>query len=61
LPGKSAAAAPGAEVAQYVSAQFTLVDDLDHLDQVQRVGAPEAVILYCARILEVLAPMRSRR
>jgi tetratricopeptide (TPR) repeat protein len=43
------------ELVKYASDQFSLKDDLDHLDQVQRVGAPEAVILYCARILEVLA------
>jgi hypothetical protein len=42
-------------VAAYTSEPFRLLEDLDHLDKVRRVGAPEATILYCARILETLA------
>jgi tetratricopeptide (TPR) repeat protein len=42
-------------VAEFATEQFHLKEDLDRLDKVQRVGAPEAVILYCARILEALA------
>src|SRR5690348_10406156 len=34
---------------------FALRDDLDRLDRVRGVGAPEAVVLYCTRILEAMA------
>jgi tetratricopeptide (TPR) repeat protein len=43
------------EVLEYVSPPFVLKDDLKRLDAVSRAGAPEAVILYSARILEALA------
>ncbi len=43
------------EVLRYSVEHFALQDDLANLQQVQAVGASEAVILYCARILEVLA------
>jgi tetratricopeptide (TPR) repeat protein len=42
-------------VAEYATEQFHLQEDLERLDKVRRVDAPEAVILYCARILEALA------
>lgn len=42
-------------VAQYATNHFHLKEDLEHLHDVQRVGAPEAVILYCARILDALS------
>jgi tetratricopeptide (TPR) repeat protein len=42
-------------VAEYATEQFRLREDLERLDKVRRVDAPEAVILYCARILEALA------
>ncbi len=35
----------------YRTDRFSLKDDLDHLDEVQRAAAPEAVVFYCARIL----------
>jgi tetratricopeptide (TPR) repeat protein len=43
------------EVQRYASAQFVLINDLTHLLQAQRADIPEAVILYAARILEVLS------
>jgi hypothetical protein len=43
------------EVQSYVTDHFSLKEDLDHLHQVQRVGAKEAAVFYSARILEVLA------
>jgi tetratricopeptide (TPR) repeat protein len=42
-------------VGEFETEHFHLKEDLDHLDKVRRVDAPEAVILYCARILEALA------
>src|SRR5437016_2116293 len=42
-------------VAEYETEHFHLHEDLEHLDRVRRVGAPEAAVLYCARILEALA------
>ena len=45
--------APG--LADYQTEQFLLKEDLDRLARVLQVHAPEAVILYCARILEALA------
>jgi hypothetical protein len=39
----------------FKNAHFTLVDDLQRLVAVSRVKAPEAVIIYCARILEFVA------
>jgi hypothetical protein len=43
------------EVKNYVTDRFSLWEDLDHLHKVRCVGATAAVILYSARILEVLA------
>jgi hypothetical protein len=42
-------------VAGYQTEKFRLRCDLDHLGKVHQVGAPEAAILYCARILDALA------
>jgi tetratricopeptide (TPR) repeat protein len=42
-------------VAGYATDWFQLADDLDRLERVRRVGALEAVVLYCARVLESLA------
>jgi tetratricopeptide (TPR) repeat protein len=42
-------------VAGYATDRFSVADDLDRLERVRRVQAPEATVLYCARILEVLA------
>jgi tetratricopeptide (TPR) repeat protein len=42
-------------VAGYVSGPFRLREDLEHLTRVRRAAASEAVVLYCARILEALA------
>src|SRR5258708_958359 len=44
-----ATGAPG-----FVRPPFALKDDLERLDKVVRARAPEAVILYCGRILEAL-------
>jgi tetratricopeptide (TPR) repeat protein len=49
------------EVLDYAAPSFTLRDDLVRLDAVHRAGAPEAVILYCARILDALAGDALRR
>lgn len=43
------------EVLSFQTPHFALEDDLRHLDRVQRVQAPEAMVLYGARILEALA------
>ena len=43
------------EVREYETDQFHLGEDLEHLARVHQAGAPEAVIFYCARILDVLA------
>jgi tetratricopeptide (TPR) repeat protein len=42
-------------VLNYVAGPFQLRDDLERLTRVRRAAAPEAVVLYCARILEALA------
>ena len=42
------------EVRDYASPQFALKDDLTRLEAVNAAAAPEAVILYCARILDSL-------
>jgi tetratricopeptide (TPR) repeat protein len=42
------------EVLDYGNARFVLKDELHRLASVEGVGAPEAVIIYCARILETL-------
>src|SRR5262249_17952055 len=44
-----------AAVQDYRTALFDLGEDLDRLERVRRATAPEAVVLYCARILEALA------
>src|SRR5262245_24268811 len=44
-----------AAVHNYRTDQFNLAEDLDRLERVRHVTAPEAVVLYCARILEALA------
>jgi tetratricopeptide (TPR) repeat protein len=49
------------EVLEYASPSFVLKDDLRLLVAVNRVGAPEAVILYCARILDTLTGDALRR
>lgn len=43
------------EVADYSVGPFLLREDLERLDAVNRAAAPEAVILYCSRILETSA------
>jgi tetratricopeptide (TPR) repeat protein len=43
------------EVREYTTPRFVLQRDLNHLNAVIRAEAPEAVILYSARILEALA------
>jgi hypothetical protein len=43
------------EVKAYATDSFCLRDDLERLHRVQHAGAPEAAILYCARILEAVA------
>jgi tetratricopeptide (TPR) repeat protein len=43
------------EVAGFETGPLRLAEELDRLDKVRRVGAPEAAILYGARILEALA------
>jgi len=43
------------EVRDYATDSFRLQNDLDRLHRVHQAGAPEAAILYCARILDVLA------
>src|SRR5262249_2533061 len=48
-PGVLEGLAP--EVLAYAAPPFVLKDDLLHLTAVYRAGAPEAVILYCTRIL----------
>lgn len=45
----------------YATQEFVLRSDLNHLVRVRRIQAPEAVILYCARILEALASDAIRR
>ncbi len=42
-------------VAEYATDWFALAHDLDRIERVRGVGAPEAAILYCARVLEALA------
>ncbi|HLW68703.1 MAG TPA: tetratricopeptide repeat-containing protein [Gemmataceae bacterium] len=44
-----------AAVRDYRNDTFCLCTDLKHLDRVRRVQAPEAMVLYCGRILEVLS------
>jgi tetratricopeptide (TPR) repeat protein len=44
-----------AEVVSYDSGRFVLGADLDGLARVRKAAAPEAVVFYCARILEALA------
>ncbi len=44
-----------AAVHDYRTDLFDLGEDLDRLERVRRATAPEAVVLYCARILEALA------
>jgi tetratricopeptide (TPR) repeat protein len=48
-------------VAGFAADVFVLADDLRHLAEVRRAGAPEAVILYCSRITEALAGNALRR
>src|SRR5687767_10261723 len=36
------------------TAEFALADDLGALDRLRGADAPAAVVLYCARVLEVL-------
>lgn len=48
-------------VAAFAAGSFTLSDDLDRLDRVRRVGAPEAAVLYCARTGEFLTGDALRR
>jgi hypothetical protein len=43
------------EAREYATSRFVLQHNLTHLGAVIRAEAPEAVILYCARILESLA------
>jgi tetratricopeptide (TPR) repeat protein len=43
------------ELLDYSTPTFSLKDDLDRLVRVSRVGAPEAVVCYCSRIVEALA------
>jgi len=44
------------DVADYhIPDVFVLLDDLARLEAVQHIGAPEATVFYCGRILEVLA------
>ncbi len=43
------------EVEAYSTPHFALRDDLEKLGRVLKAGAAEASVLYCARILEVLA------
>jgi tetratricopeptide (TPR) repeat protein len=42
------------DVLAFRNASFALAEDLDWLDRQRGLGAPEAVVLYCTRILEVL-------
>lgn len=49
------------EVASYDSGRFLLSADLEGLSNVRKTAAPEAVIFYCARILEALAADALRR
>jgi len=42
-------------VHDYCVENFDLKEDLGRLERVRGVTAPEAVVLYCARILEALA------
>src|SRR5262245_25375736 len=44
-----------AAVHDYRTPLFHLGKDLERLERVRQVTAPEAVVLYCARILEALA------
>jgi hypothetical protein len=48
-------------VAGFAAGPFSLAEDLDRLDRVRRVGAPEAAVLYCARTAEVLTGDALRR
>jgi tetratricopeptide (TPR) repeat protein len=43
------------EVRDFAAGPFVLLEDLDRLLRVYLADAPEAVIFYCARILEALA------
>ena len=43
------------EVAAFTTPALSLKKDLENLEKVQRAGAHEAAIFYCARILESLA------
>src|SRR5438105_957992 len=54
-PADHPVAALAPEVQDYATGSFSLRDDLDRLHRVRRAEAPEAAVLYCARILEVLA------
>jgi len=42
-------------IAGYATARFRLADDLVRLERVRSVEAPEAAVLYSARVLEALA------
>ncbi|MCK5132439.1 MAG: DUF4071 domain-containing protein [Candidatus Sabulitectum sp.] len=39
---------------QYTTARYSLLHDLQNLINVYEIGAPEAVVFYCSRILEIL-------
>jgi hypothetical protein len=47
-------------VASFETNSFSLADDLAHLMRVWEVKAPEAVVLYCSRLVEALADVALR-
>lgn len=49
------------EAAGFKAQGFVLSDDLDHLVLVHTIGAPEATVFYCTRILEMLVAAALRR
>ncbi len=55
-PGKALIARLEKIVADYQDPPFRLANDLACAVRVRSVKAPEAVIMYCARILEAMAP-----
>jgi tetratricopeptide (TPR) repeat protein len=49
------------EVLEFTGPSFVLQEDLHRLEAVHRAGAVEAVVFYCARILDALAGEALRR
>ncbi len=52
---------PWPEVRGFAAGPFLLLDDLERLHRVQQAGASEAVVFYCARVLEALTADALRR